>query len=58
MVGPDLGVADAYATAAFVMGLDAIDWIEADSHYAAYLITHEGTAYWSSRFPRSAAAFD
>ncbi len=51
IVGPDLGVADAYATAAFVMGLDSIDWIETQPHYHAYLITHDGATYWSSRFP-------
>jgi thiamine biosynthesis lipoprotein len=51
IVGPDLGVADAYATAAFVMGLDAIDWIESQPDYHAYLITHDGTTCWSPGFP-------
>jgi FAD:protein FMN transferase len=51
VVGPDLGTADAYATAAFVMGLDAIDWVETRPGYDAYVITHEGTTHWSSRFP-------
>jgi FAD:protein FMN transferase len=51
VVGPDLGVADAYATAAFVLGLDSIDWIETQPNYHAYLVTHDGATYWSSRFP-------
>jgi FAD:protein FMN transferase len=55
IVGPDLGVADAYATAAFVMGLDAIDWIESQPGYHAYLITHDGTTCWSPGFPHPAA---
>jgi FAD:protein FMN transferase len=55
VVGPDLGVADAYATAAFVMGLDSIDWIETQPEYHAYLITHEGTTCWSSGFPHQPA---
>jgi thiamine biosynthesis lipoprotein len=55
VVGPDLGVADAYATAAFVMGVDAIDWIETRPGYHAYLITHDGTTCWSSRFPHPKA---
>ena len=53
VVGPDLGVADAYATAAFVMGLDSIDWIDTQPEYHAYVITHDGTTCWSSRFPHS-----
>ena len=55
VVGPDLGIADAYATAAFVMGVDAIDWIESRPDYHAYLITHDGTTCWSSRFPHPKA---
>ena len=54
VVGPDLGVADAFATAAFVLGLDAIEWIETQPDYHTFLITHEGTTYWSSRFPHGA----
>ncbi|MCU1502838.1 MAG: ApbE family lipoprotein [Ilumatobacteraceae bacterium] len=51
VTGPDLGIADAYATATFVMGLDALAWIEDQPGYEAYLITHEGTTHWSSAFP-------
>jgi thiamine biosynthesis lipoprotein len=52
VVGPDLGVADAFATAVFVMGLPGLDWIEEQSGYDAYLITHEGRTYWSTEFGR------
>ena len=52
VVGPDLGVADAYATAIFVMGLAGLDWIEARPGYDAYLVTHEGWTHWSSGFDR------
>jgi thiamine biosynthesis lipoprotein len=52
VVGPDLGVADAYATAIFVMGLRGLDWIEAQVGYDAYLITREGQTHWSSAFDR------
>jgi thiamine biosynthesis lipoprotein len=51
IVGPDLGIADAYATAAFVMGIDSIDWIGTQPGYHAYLITHDGTTYWTEGFP-------
>ena len=51
VVGPDLGVADAYATAVFVMGEGGVDWIESQDGYSAYIITHDGRTRWSSRFP-------
>jgi thiamine biosynthesis lipoprotein len=43
VVGPDLARADAYATAAFAMGLEGIGWVEALPAYAAVGITHERT---------------
>ena len=51
VVGPDLALADAFATAAFVMGLDALDWIDGQPDYGLYLITHDGTTHWTRRFP-------
>jgi thiamine biosynthesis lipoprotein len=54
IVGPDLGVSNAYATAAFVIGGEAIDWIEDLPSYDAYVITHDGTTCWSSGFPHHA----
>lgn len=52
VVGPDLTVADAYATAVFVMGLDALDWIQGFPEYDLYLITGSGTTHWSEGFNR------
>jgi thiamine biosynthesis lipoprotein len=51
VVGPDLGVADAFATAVFVMGEAGLDWVEHHDDYSAYVITHDGRTRWSSRFP-------
>jgi FAD:protein FMN transferase len=50
VIGPDLTNADVYATAAFVMGLDALDWIETIDGYELYLITHDDTTLWSPGF--------
>ena len=55
IVGPDLGVADVYATTVFVLGLDGLEWIERQPHYEAYIITHDSTTHWSSGFPHPAA---
>ncbi len=52
VVGPDLTIADAYATAVFVMGLDGLAWIERQPGYEAYLITHDDQTYWSPGFAR------
>ena len=51
VLGDDLGVTDAYATAVFVMGLDGIAWIEQQAGYEAFVITHEGTTAHSSGWP-------
>lgn len=51
IVGPDLGIADAYATALFVMGIDGLDWIESQPGYDAYIITHNHTTHWTTGFP-------
>ena len=37
-------------TAAFVMGLDAVDLIEAMDGYELFLITHDDTTLWSPGF--------
>jgi len=52
VVGPDLTLADAYATAVFVMGLDGLDWIAAHPEYDAYAITHDGLTTWTPGFER------
>ncbi len=52
VVGPDLALADAFATAAFVMGPAATEWIADQSGYDAYLITNDGHTSWSIGFAR------
>ena len=53
VIGPDLGTADAYATAVFVLGPEGLDWIERQDGYDAYIITHDDTTSWSSGFPHA-----
>ncbi|MEV0402403.1 FAD:protein FMN transferase [Actinoallomurus sp. NPDC050550] len=45
VVGPSLTLADAYATAAFVMGQTARDWIEGLPGYEAYAIGLDGRTW-------------
>jgi thiamine biosynthesis lipoprotein len=41
VAGPDLARADAYATAAFAMGIAGLRWVDALPGYAAAGITHD-----------------
>lgn len=50
VVGPDLGIADAYATALFVMGRNGLDWIADRPEYDAYIITNDGKTRWTDGF--------
>ena len=52
IVGPDLTVADGYATAVYIMGIDGLAWIEARPGYDAYLIDRDGMTHWTSGFER------
>lgn len=52
VVGPDLTLADAYATAVYVMGTDGLSWIEGCADYDAYVIMWDGTTQWSRGFDR------
>ena len=47
VAGPRLGVADAYATAAFAMGERARDWLAALPGHLAYVVAEDGST-WSS----------
>ncbi len=51
--GPDLGLADAYATAVFVMGEEGLDWIDDRDGYEAYVITLDETTHWTHGFERA-----
>ena len=47
VVGPELTWADAYATAAFTMGLGGLDWVERHPGYGALAITLDEQLVWS-----------
>ena len=50
VVGPDLTLADAYATAVFVMGLDGVRWLAAHDGYGAFAVTPDGMAHSTNIF--------
>ena len=51
VVGPDLGTADAYATAALAMGLPGIDWLAALPGHECAVVTEDGRALRSEGLP-------
>jgi thiamine biosynthesis lipoprotein len=51
VVGPDLAVADAYATAAMAMGLPALDWLARLEGYESAVMTEDGRAFVSDGLP-------
>jgi thiamine biosynthesis lipoprotein len=52
VVGPDLGLADAYATTLFVMERVGLAWLEDRPGYDGYIITHDDMTYWTPGFNR------
>lgn len=58
VAGPSLTRADAYATAAFVMGRHALEWVDTIAEYEALLIGTDGARLASSRWNRFASATD
>jgi FAD:protein FMN transferase len=54
VVGPDLGLADAYATAALAMGLPGLDWLARLPGYESAAVTGDGRAYRSAGLPVAA----
>ncbi len=52
VVGPSLTWADAYATTAYVLGLDGLDWVAAHAGYDAYAITWDDTVCWTAGMDR------
>ena len=56
LVGPDLTLTDAYATAAVAMGLDAPLWLERLPEHDAYVIDAGGHVWWTTGFARHAPA--
>lgn len=51
--GPDLGLADAYSTAAFVLGEEGPAWISAIEGYESLTIRHDGRTTATAGFPRT-----
>jgi FAD:protein FMN transferase len=51
VVGPDLGLADAYATAAVAMGEAGLTWLAALAGYESAAICEDGRAYRSDGLP-------
>jgi thiamine biosynthesis lipoprotein len=49
VTGPSLTRVDAYATAAFVMGMDALRWIRTVPDHAALLVDPDGHQHLSTR---------
>ncbi len=49
VVGPSLTPADAYATAAYVMGHDGLDWVAAHDGYGALAISWDDRVRWTAR---------
>lgn len=56
VVGPDLTVADCYATAALAMGLAAPGWLAGLDDHEAYVIDAGGHVWWTAGFPGYAPA--
>jgi thiamine biosynthesis lipoprotein len=50
VVGPDLGTADAYSTAAFAMGRDGVSWLAGRAGYAGMAIHDDGTVVCTPAF--------
>jgi FAD:protein FMN transferase len=51
VAGPDLGLADALATAVAVAGADGLALVEPLAGYSALVIGHDGRRQWTSQFP-------
>ncbi|WP_203911511.1 FAD:protein FMN transferase [Rhizocola hellebori] len=51
VAGSDLGVADAYSTAAVAMGVKGIDWLARLEGYESAVVTEDGLAFRSEGLP-------
>ena len=49
--GPDLGLADALATALVVAGKDGLAWIDTLPDYEALILAFDGSSLWTKHFP-------
>ena len=53
MCGPDLGLADAYSTAAFVLGETGPGWLSGIAGYESYTVFTDGRVVTTAGFPRT-----
>jgi thiamine biosynthesis lipoprotein len=53
VVGPDLAVADAYATAGVAMGLPGLEWLARLPGYEVAVVTEDGQGFCSAGFPQA-----
>jgi thiamine biosynthesis lipoprotein len=51
VVGPELGTADAFATAALAMGHKGLDWLATLDGHESAAITEDGRAFRSDGLP-------
>jgi thiamine biosynthesis lipoprotein len=51
VTGPDLGLADALATAIAVAGEDALTFVETLADYEALTVAFDGSSRWTTHFP-------
>jgi thiamine biosynthesis lipoprotein len=56
VVGPRLGFVDAYATAAFVMGLSGLGWVASHPDHEALAITDDDRVVWTDGLGRYLAS--
>jgi thiamine biosynthesis lipoprotein len=54
VVGPDLGTADAYATAALAMGPAGLDWLATVDGHESAVVTEDGRCFRSAGLPTAA----
>ncbi|MHB8510696.1 MAG: FAD:protein FMN transferase [Actinomycetota bacterium] len=50
VVGPSMTLADSYATAAFAMGVEGIEWIARMEDYCGFAITRAHRSVWTNDF--------
>ncbi len=56
VIGPDLSLADAYATTLFVLGVDGLEWVTEHEGYDGYVITRDGLTHATVGFAQHRAA--
>ncbi len=56
VVGSDLATVDAFATAAFAMGLDGVSWVARQQGYGVCAVTEDLRASYDEEFERRRVA--